>query len=420
MTILVLRKDNPQAWRDHAVSGACLHRGPTVGMTADIETKVAIVESVAALAPYAAQWDDLAAHASEPNMFYERWALVPALEHLPGKERVHMFLVTDGARLLGLMPIVRRNSPQGLPGRYVANWRHIHCFAGTPLMRKGKELEFFSALFAWAQHERLNFVKLCNISWTDRLARLIEDYTRNTGRRAFTLRSYERAVLDSPFSGEAYLQHTLSPGRRKDIRRNHRRLEKKGAVRCREVGPDDDIARWIDDFIAIEKSGWKGRAGTALACNPRHEAFFARMTRNAHAEGKSFFHRLEAAGKTVAITANYRSGHRAWAFKVAIDETYRKCSPGLLLEIEGIKIVLDNPALDSMDSCAQPDNSLINKLLTGRLAMRDQMISVSPGAPATLRFAVLVEFVRRAARDFLKRTYYAAKPAVLKKQGRRP
>ena len=375
------------------------------------EITVTVVESADALAPYAARWDELAVHASEPNMFYERWALIPALEHLAGKERVQVLLVTAGTQLLGLMPIVRRSFFRGLPGRYVANWRHIYCFAGTPLMRKGEEKDFLDALFAWARDEKLSFVKLCNISWTDRLGRLIEDYTHGTGQTTYTLRSYQRAQLDSALSGEAYLEKTLSSHAAKRIRRSLRQLEKEGAVRCRAIEPGEDIAPWIDAFVAMEKGGWKGRAGTALACNPKHESFFMRMTQNAHAQGKAMFYMLEAGGKAVAITANYRSEHCGWGFKVAFDETYRKCSPGLLLEVEGIKMVLDDPAIALMDSCCNnaPKNTRINQLWTGRLAVRDGMISVGPGTSAVMLLAGSVEVTGRRARNLMKKTYYSVK-----------
>src|SRR4051812_12585876 len=44
-----------------------------------------IVSTPAALADHAAAWDELALHAIEPNVFHERWMLLPAM-HAYGQQ----------------------------------------------------------------------------------------------------------------------------------------------------------------------------------------------------------------------------------------------------------------------------------------------------------------------------------------------
>src|SRR5947209_4002365 len=54
---------------------------------------VVVLDDVAALERYAAAWDDLAAAAVEPNVFYESWMLLPALRLLAGGDKVLVVLV---------------------------------------------------------------------------------------------------------------------------------------------------------------------------------------------------------------------------------------------------------------------------------------------------------------------------------------
>ncbi len=42
-------------------------------------------------------------------------------------------------------------------------------------------------------------------------------------------------------------------------------------------GPASEAA--VDTFLELEKSGWKGRAATAMGSAPEHEAFFRTLCR---------------------------------------------------------------------------------------------------------------------------------------------
>src|SRR3546814_16764560 len=58
-------------------------------------------------------------------------------------------------------------------------------------------------------------------------------------------------------------------------------------------------------------------------------------------------------------TTLFRSG---FSFKIAFDETMSRFSPGVLIEIDNLRRVLNRDDLDWMDSCAAADHPMIDSL----------------------------------------------------------
>ena len=58
-----------------------------------------------------------------------------------------------------------------------------------------------------------------------------------------------------------------------ELRRLRRRLADHGALTYRRRGRADEIAVAMEDFLALEAQGWKGRRKTALANNEATAAF---------------------------------------------------------------------------------------------------------------------------------------------------
>src|SRR3546814_5811349 len=55
-------------------------------------------------------------------------------------------------------------------------------------------------------------------------------------------------------------------------------------------------------------------------------------------------------------------GRGGFSFKIAFDETMSRFSPGVLIEIDNLRRVLNRDDLDWMDSCAAADHPMIDSL----------------------------------------------------------
>src|SRR5262245_65942707 len=96
---------------------------------------VTVVDDLTALEQYVSAWEDLAAAAIEPNVFYEPWMLMPAIRAFGAGRRALFALIQapDPARplgsplLAGLFPLELKSHSDGigkkLPLKTISLWR---------------------------------------------------------------------------------------------------------------------------------------------------------------------------------------------------------------------------------------------------------------------------------------------------------
>jgi hypothetical protein len=97
---------------------------------------------------------------------------------------------------------------------------------------------------------------------------------------------------------------------------------------------------------------------------------------SAHALGKLDFLRLTLDGKVIAMLVNLRAPPIAWSYKITYDESLARYSPGVLIELEAIPVLLGDPAIAWTDSCAKPDHPMINSLWGERQSIMHVTVSL--------------------------------------------
>ncbi|HEY5723862.1 MAG TPA: GNAT family N-acetyltransferase [Allosphingosinicella sp.] len=319
-------------------------------------------------------WDELAANASEPNPFAERWFTAPGVRHLLEDDGARMIAVwgehAGNSVLLGLLAVAVVARYARMPVRHVQNWLHANAFLGTPLVRRGRETEFWSCALAaldaapWAR----GFFHLSFLGEDGPVHRGLIEAAGRLGRPCDTVARRERALLASSLSPEAYFEAAVRPKKRKELRRQRARLGEQGALAISRLEREEDAERWCEDFLALEASGWKGEVGSALASEGNTEAFFREMFSGAFAAGRLEAIRLDLDGRPIAMLANFITPPGAFAFKIAIDEAYGRFSPGILLQIENYRM-LERGDVGWMDSCAREFNAMINSMWTERTSI---------------------------------------------------
>ena len=84
----------------------------------------------------------------------------------------------------------------------------------------------------------------------------------------------------------------------------------------------------LSDYFAIEAGGWKGRAGTAAARQPKLRLFIEQVLSQLATEGKVRIDRLLIGDRPIAASLLLLSEGVGWLWKIAFDETYARFSPG--------------------------------------------------------------------------------------------
>src|SRR5262245_6769229 len=136
---------------DRAQRGRAEPRPSVADVTTDgAKMSVVIVDDLTGLEEHIAAWEELAAAAIEPNVFYEPWMLMPALRAYGGAGRLLFALVQtpDPARplgpplLCGFFPLELKDHfdgiSKGLPLKTLCLWRKQEMiYLCAPLLRTG-------------------------------------------------------------------------------------------------------------------------------------------------------------------------------------------------------------------------------------------------------------------------------------------
>ena len=399
-------------------------------------TSVIVVEDPAQLSRWIPAWEELAANALEPNIFYEHWMLLPALEaYGRGKDicfvlvLVHDPHATDQSRLPGavepparlgaLFPLEWRTRFRGLPFRHLALWQHLHCFLCTPLLDRQHARACLAAFLDWlsGSSRKTRVMEWVDVAADGPFFDLLTGLLHETGRPLFYSERQERALLRPRAGGDAYLEESLPGKSRKEFRRLERRLAETGPVDYVEFGASDTLQPWIDEMLAMEVTGWKGRHGTALGSTEAGRRFFTRVVTAAASSGRLMMLGLRAEGRFVAMKVNLLAGDGSFAFKIAFDERYRRYSPGTLLEIENIRRFHALTGVRWMDSCADSEHFMANRLWLDRR----KLVTLVTAAGGLLHraFVSCLPLLTRMSHAFRRPPVQAGGAAATESQGGR-
>lgn len=314
----------------------------------------------------AERWRTLATRALVPNPFHEPDVVLPAASAF-ADEGVGVLVVADGTEWRAVLPVRRRRRLRRMPGTVLASWRHLYCFLSTPLVDGHRSEEALAALMRRGASERgVQGLAIEEIDAEGPIAELVSSTLGGAGP-ATQLERFERAFLRRRDAAD-YLDRTLGKHHRRELRRQRRRLEAAlGPVSVEDRSSDPEAPR---RFLELERSGWKGRAGTAMACDPAHGRFFTDLCARWSARGGLQLLELASGGRTIAMKCNLRAGPGTFCFKIAFDEELASFSPGMQLEVANIAAFHGDPTVDWMDSCADRDQAMINRLWEDRRALQ--------------------------------------------------
>jgi len=195
-------------------------------------------------------------------------------------------------------------------------------------------------------------------------------------------------MLASDLSPDAYLEASLSGKKRKELRRQANRLADEGEVAIQRQTDAADLAGWTEAFLKLEAAGWKGEAGSALACDAATAALFSESLEGAALRGRLERLTLTLDGRPLAMLATFVAAPGAFSFKTAFDENYARFSPGVLLQRENLAM-LERADVAWSDSCAAADHPMIDHFWRERRAVGRISIAIG-GALRRTFFGKLV------------------------------
>ncbi|MEQ1499410.1 MAG: GNAT family N-acetyltransferase [Novosphingobium sp.] len=336
-------------------------------------------------------WDALASCVSEPNPFHESWYLLPALRALDPAGTVKLLKFEAGGDLAGILPVRAENRYYRWPIPQLTSWIHGNCFLGHPLVARGLEEPFWRSLLAWADQNtgQALFLHLAHMPLQGPLYQALQKVLAEQGRLGALVHREERAMLAAGATPENYFEASLSGKKRKELRRQFARLSELGEVRFERRHDDAQLAQWIEHFLALEHSGWKGAQGSALASHQATTQMFKEALSGAAAQSRLERLTLTLNAEPIAMLATFLTPPGGYSYKTAFDERYSRYSPGVLLQRENLE-VLARPEIAWIDSCAAADHPMIDHIWRERRPVGRLSIAIG----GKLRRALFARLVR--------------------------
>jgi len=368
---------------------------------------------LAELAAIAEDWRALAARALEPNVFYEpAFALAAAPVFGPDAGAGLVWSAGAAPRLMGLFPGRTEWRRYGIALPVLVGWTHPYAPLGTPLVDRDAATAVIAAWFDHlAGHPELpNIVLLPYLPQQGALAQALDQAVAARGGKQASRARHQRALLVPEDRRIGYLDRAIGRRKRKELRRQRKRLAEGGVVMRGTAGEPATVAAALDDFLALEAGGWKGRAGTAARANRDLRNFFETALAQLAGEGKARIERLFVDARAIAAIIVLRSSATAWCWKIAYDESFARASPGVQLLADVTQALLDDPGIARADSCATEGHPMIDHVWRERLPLASRLISVTAGASFRFTLACALEALRlaaigvaKAARNLLRR-----------------
>lgn len=317
------------------------------------------------------EWSELVASAADANVFAEPWLAVAGMRHCAGGSAAELLVVRDCVnRLAGIATLSANKRIGRAPLPCSGDWSHPNAFLLSTTARTGAEAACWTAMIeaVGARHGSSRALLIDG---------LVEGSAMHGGLLAATQglklpmvieARTVRAMLSTDLEADAYWDASVRAKKRKELRRQWARLGEMGALTVDHGDQTANANLWIDEFLTLEASGWKGANGSALASNPDTLAFFREAMAVGWQRRQVLLTALRLDGRVIAMLITLVSGNAGFSFKTAFDEEFARFSPGVLLQRESLGL-LTARKLAFIDSCAAQDHPMIDSLWRERRAV---------------------------------------------------
>jgi hypothetical protein len=333
----------------------------------------------------------LSNRAMEPNIFFSARLLAPAMPRIDDRQ-VRLALIRDEteshSRMRLLMPFTVEKPGFSVGAPIIRVWANPFGPLGTPLVDAEDAAETIDNLFealAMKSARLPSVLVLPDIRLNGPFAQLARAVAINRDLPVAVTDPFQRPMLESLLDGDAYMSHSVSPHHLREMRRQWRKLERAGQAVYSVARQPEDVRRRMEEFLALEASGWKGRKRSALT-NDRYRAAFAREAITNLAEIDAVrIHTIDLDGRAIASIIVFLMAGEAYTWKTAYDESLSRFSPGKLLIMKLTDWHLDDANIMRTDSCAVPDHPIMSRLWEEREEMGSLVIGLSRNGDRDVR-----------------------------------
>jgi CelD/BcsL family acetyltransferase involved in cellulose biosynthesis len=268
------------------------------------------------------------------------------------EKRVSLVTVNSGGKLRAVLPLVRkRGSLNGIPARklqavFNLNTQRFDLIHGADeTERKMVVASVWKAISETPGWDVLEIRLARRDSWLTDVVALAEGQNHRVGIWAMDSAPYiELPQLGDGEKSIAEFFSRFSKNRRTLLKKKLRSL---GALGETEFTVTRGYRRGLmQRYFELESKGWKGRAGTSVASDPKVAKLHDDFARAVAVHDALFFHELKLNGETIAMYISIMFDRQTTGWKMSYDERYAQFSPGSLLFAEVLKDSIRNGSIE--------------------------------------------------------------------------
>jgi CelD/BcsL family acetyltransferase involved in cellulose biosynthesis len=277
-------------------------------------------------------WNDTVERAGVGHPFLRHEWLRTWWDSFGTGRQLLLLIVRSGRRVHAIAPLMsERVQMYGIPLRRIQFLHNDHTPRADMIVAERPE-ESYSAIWQTLlrsprQWDVLQLSQLTNDTPTPLI---VSSLAAREGLPIGLWRCDNAPYLEIQGGWQSYF-NSLTAKLRQNIRNRLGRLTRFGEPALEIIADAEGVRAARRDALALEASGWKRDAGTAICSDPNVERFYTDLAARAAASGWLRLLFLTVGGQRIATSygASYRG--RLFLFKTGYDPGYAKCSPFKLL-----------------------------------------------------------------------------------------
>jgi CelD/BcsL family acetyltransferase involved in cellulose biosynthesis len=289
------------------------------------------VTTIDDLQAHASQWDSLLNRAGQKSpMLSHSWISNHLASFLLSGQTWVCVLGYSGSRLVAVMPLVLSSRRWPISHMVAMSPFGTHLNVGDILHEKDLSESILPGIlcFAFSSYPSLGYIELPRVSAE---SPTLNSWSRQGASTFVSVKERSYGYYLPPQDDFISYEKSLSRNFRKNLSKAKNKLAKLEDCEYEFLGSNSDVTECLLRFSQLERCGWKGRSGTAIAESDAHVRFYTSVLTGLNKAGFLEWHFLKHRDGDLAAHMAFRIRDKIILWKLAYDESHSACSPGSLL-----------------------------------------------------------------------------------------
>jgi hypothetical protein len=314
-----------------------------------------LIRSLDELEPYSEAWDNLVNRRPEHLPMDSHAWITTFLEcRISPADNWCCMLAYEGSQLMGVLPlIIRKHKWAGIIRSELSNPRDAHTRSVSLAVAQERENEvielFLSSLNEVTPDWRSIYFERIPVS--SPLIKHLDNHSR--GILKYHELFQKGAFIDTTGDYNDF-RTAMKKSLRGNLKTHANRLKAYDNVHYEFLEKENAKPEYLERFMNVEVSNWKGKAGSAIIQSPEVVEFYTRLVNRLAKRGWLEWHFLAAEGKTIAAGLAIRCGGNLVLWKSGYDEDYSRSSPSSLLLEQIIIRAFESDNINKIEFISDP------------------------------------------------------------------